>query len=130
MFANLNHDASYDGDNDGVTAEERQFGFCRTQIKDDFMEGFQYSSIQPRWWQFWRCEELSSSDPPGLLTSSEMDWFKLTPAQMVEEVMVTTFPMGNLLESAKQVKSKPWSEPGLIEHERGQNGHRQILSGK
>ena len=73
MFGNLNHDASYDGDNDGVTlAEERQFGLAAT-IKDDFMEGG--ASIRRSsqvFANFGGAKKLTvASDPPGLLTSSE-----------------------------------------------------------
>ena len=40
MFGDLSRDASYDGDNDGVSlaADERKFGLAAT-IADDFMEG-------------------------------------------------------------------------------------------
>jgi hypothetical protein len=44
--------------------------------------------------------------------------------------MATTFPIGKSMEFRQADSQGPWSEPDLIEHERGQNGRRQILSGK
>jgi sulfatase modifying factor 1 len=73
MFATLDHNGSYDGDGDGVTlADERQFGLAAT-IADDFLEGG--ASIRRSgqvFANFGGAKKLSvSSDPAGLLTSSE-----------------------------------------------------------
>ena len=73
MFGDLSRDASYDGDNDGVSlADERKFGLAAT-IADDFMEGG--ASIRRSsqvFANFGGAKRLMvGSDPPGLLTSSE-----------------------------------------------------------
>jgi hypothetical protein len=69
MFGDLSRDASYDGDNDGVSlADERKFGLAAT-IADDFMEGG--ASIRRSsqvFANFGGAKRLMvGSDPPGLV---------------------------------------------------------------
>ena len=73
MFGNLDRNASYDGDGDGLSlADERKYGLAAT-IADEFMEGG--ASIRRSgqvFANFGGAKKLSvSSDPAGLLTSSE-----------------------------------------------------------
>jgi formylglycine-generating enzyme required for sulfatase activity len=73
MFGNLDRNASYDGDGDGLSlADERKYGLAAT-IADEFTEGG--ASIRRSgqvFANFGGAKKLSvSSDPAGLLTSSE-----------------------------------------------------------